>query len=50
MDIRSQVIDRRIYSLELRYKICREHLADGTKAPDTATIAGHARLAPVGAL
>lgn len=34
MDIRSQVIERRMYSLELRHKICREHLEDGTKLAD----------------
>ncbi|MCA0383171.1 MAG: hypothetical protein LCH58_13470 [Bacteroidetes bacterium] len=31
MDIRSQVIERRMYSLELRHKICREHMEDGIR-------------------
>lgn len=34
MGIQSQIIERRIYSLEMRHKICREHLVDGTKLAD----------------
>lgn len=34
MGIQSQIIERRIYSLEMRHKICREHLEDGTKLAD----------------
>ncbi len=34
MDIESQIIERRMYSLEMRHKICREHLEDGTKLAD----------------
>lgn len=31
MEVRSQFIERRIYSLELRHKICKEHIIEGVK-------------------
>lgn len=34
MEIQSQFIERRIYSLELRHKICKEHIIDGVKIAD----------------
>ena len=34
MQIQSQFIERRIYSLELRHKICKEHIIDGVKMAD----------------
>ncbi len=34
MQIQSQFIERRIYSLELRHKICKEHIIDGLKMAD----------------
>ena len=32
--MQSQFIERRIYSLELRHKICKEHIIDGVKMAD----------------
>lgn len=34
MELKSQFIERRIYSLELRHKICKEHVIDGIKLAD----------------
>ena len=34
MEVKSQFIERRIYSLELRHKICKEHIVDGVKLAD----------------
>jgi transposase len=34
MELKSQFIERRIYSLELRHQICKEHLIDGIKLAD----------------
>ena len=31
MEIKRQFIERRIYSLELRHKICKEHIIEGVK-------------------
>ncbi len=34
MEIQNQVIERRIYSLNMRHKICREHIEEGAKLCD----------------
>ncbi len=34
MEVKSQFIERRIYSLELRHKICKEHMIEGVKLVD----------------
>ena len=34
MEVQNQIISRRIYSLELRHKICKEHIEEGTKLRD----------------
>ena len=34
MELQNEFIERRIYSLELRHKICREHVNDGVKLAD----------------
>ena len=34
MEYQSQLIERRIYSLELRHKICKEHIEDGVAQCD----------------
>ena len=34
MELKSQFIERRIYSLELRHKICKEHIVEGVKMAD----------------
>lgn len=34
MEIKSQFIERRIYSLDFRHKICKEHIIEGAKMAD----------------
>ena len=34
MEVQTQLIERRIYSLDLQHKICKEHVEDGTKLAD----------------
>jgi len=34
MEVKSQFIERRIYSLELRHQICKEHIIEGAKLSD----------------
>ena len=34
MEVKSQFIERRIYSLELRHQICKEHIVEGVKLAD----------------
>ena len=34
MEFQSQFMERRIYSLELRHKICKEHVIEGVKLSD----------------
>ena len=34
MGVQTQLIERRIYSLDLQHKICKEHVEDGTKLAD----------------
>ena len=34
MEVKSQFIERRIYSLELRHQICKEHILEGVKLSD----------------
>lgn len=34
MEIKSQILERRIYSLELRHQICKEHMLEGVKMAD----------------
>ena len=34
MEIQRQIIERRIYSLELRHKICKEHILEGARLVD----------------
>ena len=34
MEFQNQVIERRIYSLDMQHKVCKEHIEDGTKLCD----------------
>jgi transposase len=34
MDNKNQILERRIYSLELRHQICKEHINEGAKLAD----------------
>ena len=34
MDIENQITERRIYSIELRHQICKEHINEGTRLAD----------------
>jgi transposase-like protein len=34
MDIESQILERRIYSIDLRHQICKEHITEGVKLAD----------------
>lgn len=34
MEVQNQLIERRIYSLDLQHKICKEHIDDGAKLAD----------------
>ena len=34
MELQNQFIERRIYSLDMQHKICKEHIEDGTKLCD----------------
>jgi transposase-like protein len=34
MEVQNQLIERRIYSLDLRHKICKEHIEDGIRLAD----------------
>ena len=34
MDIENQILERRIYSIELRHQICKEHINEGARLAD----------------
>ncbi len=38
MEVQNQLIERRIYSLDLQQKICKEHIDDGAKLADLVNI------------